>query len=94
MLCYIKLCTINSFFFFQVSVEADMGAHLVAAGADMAVGADGKEDSAAEDTVVVGVDGRDLAGVVTAAVEVDGKDLAGAVTVEEADMVEAAVVEK
>jgi hypothetical protein len=45
----------------------------------MAVVADGREDSAAEDTVAVGE---------------DGKDLAGAVTVAEADMVEAAVVEK
>lgn len=71
-----------------------MGVHLVAVEVDMAVVADGREDSAAEDTVVVGADGKDSAGADTVAVGVDGKDLAGAVTVAEADMVEAAVVEK
>lgn len=71
-----------------------MGVHLVAVGADMAVVADGREDSAAEDTVAVEADGKDSAGADTVAVGVDGKDLAGAVTVAEADMVEAEVVEK
>jgi hypothetical protein len=44
--------------------------------------------------VAVGADGKGSAGADTVAVGADGKDLAGVVTVAEADMVEAAVVEK